>query len=113
MKMLPIKFLSIFFLLHFFGFACQTEQKEQIPKGILPPDKMESFLYDIHEAEAKILYAGLPQDTATALFRYMEKQVFKKHKVDTAQVYPSLAYYNQHPELLDSIYAKLLKKVGP
>ncbi len=94
----------------FFCHCSRTENNEKIPAGTLTPAKMQEFLYDIHSAEAKVMVSGIRQDSASALFHHMELQIMKKHKLDTSLVNRSLDFYNRHPELLDSVYAGLLKR---
>jgi hypothetical protein len=106
-----MKRIKSFCLVWLFLAACQEkEPQKKIPKNLIAPAKMEAFLYEIHEAEAKVLLSGIRQDSAAALYDFMEKKIIKKHKLDSGKINQSIQYYNQHPEKLDSMYAALLKR---
>ena len=91
-------------------FACKREEKkESVPAGILPPKTMAAFLGDIHNVESSLLLSGIRQDSAAELFKDLEKDLLKKHKLDTGKVNRSLKFYTTHIELLDSIYSMIGK----
>lgn len=85
-------------------FSCEEPKVNDKPKGLLPPARMMAILKDLHHQEAVLNLSGIRQDSAASLFKHLEKDLFKKHKVDSIQVMKSLEYYNQHIEVLDSMY---------
>lgn len=92
-------------------FACNSEEsKVQIPKNVLPIAKMERYLYDLHELEAKLQTSGIRQDTLSQLFPVLEKDLMKKHKTDTGMVKRSFRFYAKNIAMMDTIYTHLLKK---
>jgi hypothetical protein len=99
-----MKNLFFFILLMLVGFSCEKPPVDDRPKGLLPPAKMMALLKDIHHEEAALNLSGIRQDSAASFFKFIEKDLFKKHGVDSLQVMKSLEYYNQHIELLDSMY---------
>jgi len=107
MKNLILPFLVIFFILT----SCNSDQEKlKIPSNVLPMKKMEAYLYDLHLLEAKLQQGGLRQDTASQLFPRLEKEILKKHRIDSIQVDRSLKFYTAHIDKLDSIYTHLAKR---
>jgi hypothetical protein len=94
-------------LLFILFLSCGSEVKNEVPKNLIPAPKMEAFLRDIHQLESSLLLSGIRQDSANTLFKVLEKDIYKKHKLDSAMVGVSLKYYTENVELLDSIYRKL------
>jgi hypothetical protein len=91
--------------------SCQQEEKKtSIPAGILPPKKMAAFLKDIHQTESVLLLSGIRQDSSAELFKDLEKDILKKHKLDTGKVNRSLRYYTTNIEMLDSLYSMIGKE---
>jgi hypothetical protein len=85
------------------AFAC-TESQE-IPKNILAKQKITALLIDLHWSDAKIAQSAYT-NTDSAQYNYwlLEKDIFKRHKTDTATFRQSMAYYSSHPKLLEDIY---------
>ena len=89
--------------------ACgKRDRLENTPAGILPMDSMALFLRDIHDLESALLVSGIRQDSLQNLYRELEPGIFQKHHSDTAKVNRSLRYYTSDPELLDSLYHRVL-----
>ena len=83
------------------------EEKVTIPPGVISPDSMEAFLYDLHLLEAKILQSGLRQDSASALYIHLEENTMKKFGLDSAKLNKNLKYYTENIQRLDTIYQRL------
>jgi hypothetical protein len=93
------------------GMGCSD--KNSVPRGILPKDKMERVMWDMAQADQ---YAALylTKDSthidrkAETLRLYAE--VFRLHQVDPEQFRKSYRYYLDHPELnqllFDSVIAR-------
>lgn len=83
--------------------------KPGIPKNVIAPDKMELVLFDIHATDG---YIGLlpRQDTAKIVASSYYKGIYAKFDIDSAKYSRSLAYYYNHPEVLNLIYENLGKK---
>lgn len=87
-------------------YAC----KPGIPKDIIQPDKMEKVLFDIHITDG---YIGtiLNPDTAKMVASAYYKGIYKKFNIDSAVYNRSLSYYYHHPDVLKTIYDKLMKQL--
>jgi hypothetical protein len=91
--------------------AC-SESKE-LPKGILPEQKMVALLIDLHWSDAKIAQSAYT-NTDSAQYHYwqLESAIFKRYKTDTLTFRKSLAYYSQQPKLLEEIYAIVIDSLS-
>ena len=80
-------------LLVFFG-SCSDKTKIQKPENLIAPQKMEKIIYDLS------IMNGLRSATdKNELFEPIMNvaYIYKKHKVDSAQLAHSETYYSQHP----------------
>jgi hypothetical protein len=99
----PILILAVVFLA-----SCDEEKKTPPPpKGVMSQAQLVAFLQDIHKLESSLLMSGIRQDSASELYKEMEKEIYLKHKLDTGKVNRTLRYYTQNLELLDSLYKVL------
>lgn len=65
---------------------------------------MVSLLADVHVLEARVDGSGLPSDSARALFRQQQQQLFKRYEVTDSSFRQSYRYYAVHGKDLDAIY---------
>lgn len=82
----------------------------------LPQDKMENLLLDIQLAEVYSTMAGY--DTAqhitlknTDSLAKFYTEVLQHHQVSLEQFRQSLDWYRQKPDVLDTIYSKVMTKL--
>lgn len=86
---------------------------EQPPQNLLSKPKMVDVLVDIHIAEAKANRIQLRSyDSTQAYYRKLEREVFEKHKVDTAVYRMSYKYYMNHMKELDEIYTAVVDSLS-
>ncbi len=91
--------------------SCESEEKKVvIPNNVLPILKMEAYVGDLHELESKLQLSGIRQDTLSELFLVLEKDLMKKHKIDTGMVKRSFRFYAKNIELMDTMYTHLQQK---
>ena len=76
--------------------------KPSVPGKYLQPDEMEDVIYDIHLAQ------GMTKDTLDANV-YCDA-VLKKYGISRADYDSSMVYYYRHTDLMNKIYANLLKR---
>jgi hypothetical protein len=93
------------------GAGCSD--KNSVPRGILPRDKMEEVMWDMAQADQyAVLYlskdSGHIDQKAETLRLYEE--VFRLHKITKEEFRKSYHYYLDHPELnqllFDSVIAR-------
>jgi hypothetical protein len=83
--------------------------REQLPEGIIENPRMISILTDIHLVDSYVSSAAY--DTTTQPAKNYYKVVYQKYRVDSVEFQRSLRYYSRQPELLDTMYYQVLKKL--
>jgi hypothetical protein len=78
------------------------------PENLLPEETMVSILTDIHLTEARVMQMGLRSvDSSNIVYNRLEKQIFRKYKLDTAQYNASYRYYSTHPREMEAVYKEI------
>ena len=101
MKKLFLAFCSVALL------GC-SEEKAKLPADLLPPAKITSILADIHIAESRVELMRVSPDTANVVFKRLQKDIFKKHKVSEAEFTKTYNYYLDNIGALDKVYEGLV-----
>jgi hypothetical protein len=96
------------FLISLFG----CSNKEEIPVGIVEPQRMISILTDIHQLETEVASLKLTYDSSTALYKQQQQLLFDKHNVSDSVYTHSFEYYLEHVEMLDKIYAAVVDSLS-
>ncbi|MEQ8530671.1 MAG: DUF4296 domain-containing protein [Imperialibacter sp.] len=91
-------------------FGCSA--KEEIPVGIVEPQRMISILTDIHQLETEVASLKLTYDSSTALYKQQQQLLFDKHNVSDSVYTHSFEYYLEHVEMLDKIYAAVVDSLS-
>lgn len=93
--------------------ACSSND---LPKDILPPEKMRLLVYDMVRAD-ELINNRIIRDTTFDVNEQHKKlydQVFRIHKVGRAEFFKSFRYYQAHPDvnkaLFDSLVSYATKK---
>ena len=98
-----------FYYMSFYVFAACTPKEKEIPKDILPVNKMKLIVWDMTEAGAYAEYAKEKRkDTAVKTLNTASLAlVLKLHNITKEDFFKSFNYYQVHPllnkELFDSI----------
>lgn len=91
----------------FFMLFCFASCEVKMPENVIPPEKMEAFLYDYHLVQSMSgEYAA--NDFKEKLFY---DYIFKKHGIDRERFDSSLVWYNRYPKHLKKIYSNLEKRL--
>ncbi|MDB5247930.1 MAG: hypothetical protein JWQ40_2324 [Segetibacter sp.] len=92
------------------GFVFIACSSSPVPKGILPPERMQKVVYDIMQVD-EFMNNYVYKDTSIDLTKkrsILYKQVFKVHNTSRKEFYTSYKYYQQRPDiqkaLFDSLY---------
>ncbi|WP_345240434.1 DUF4296 domain-containing protein [Nibrella saemangeumensis] len=82
------------------------------PANLIPEEKMVNVLTDIHLAEAQVgkLALGSP-DSSAVVYKRLERDIFKKHKIDTTTYNQSYTYYSSRPKLMEQIYKQVVENL--
>ncbi len=103
---------TFFFLTVFILLACSSP----VPKGIIPPHRMQQIVFDLIKADEFINNFVVKDSTVNIKTRRISlyEQVFNIHKVSKDYFYKSYRYYQQYPDknkvLFDSLYAVANRK---
>lgn len=92
--------------------ACQKPEEVPVPQQLIPRDKMVSLLIEMHLLEARTDAAALPTDSARALFRQQQKNVYWRYEVSDSAFVQSYRYYATHEKDLDDIYATVVDSLS-
>lgn len=105
-----MKKLFLLLLLFYFLPACRNDQ--QIPRGVLPKDKMQAVMWDMLNASQYLSLYRLTKDTVnkTAESARIYGQVFQVNHITKAEFEKSYAYYRDHPTLMKVIMDSLNKR---
>jgi hypothetical protein len=91
--------------------SCKS--KNELPKGVLPPDQFQEVVWDLVRADQFITSYQLLKDSAldknTASIEWYNK-VLSLHKVTEADFKASVKYYQQRPAQLAVLMDSLSKK---
>ncbi len=73
---------------------------------------MADILADIHVAEARVGNLHLKSsDSSLLVYEKLEKDIWKRHRVDTLKYKESYAYYVSHPKIMVRIYEKVTSRL--
>jgi len=79
----------------------------------LSKEKLAEVLTDIHLAEARINEKHIgSSDSALVLFQGLERSIYKKHGVDSAQVNTSFDAFVKEPEEFLEMYQLVSEELG-
>lgn len=92
--------------------ACQKNDEVVPPQPLIPRDKMVSLLVELHTLEARTDAAGLPTDSARALFLQARKGLYRRFAVNDSAFVRSYRYYAIHDKDLDQIYAVVVDSLA-
>ena len=91
--------------------ACNPSNK--VPKGVLPPEKMETVLWDLLRSGNLVNNFILSKDSSLDKNQEHIKwinRVLTFHQVSEAEFKKSFSYYQQHPELMSVIMDSISKR---
>ena len=86
--------------------GCNTP--DRTPDTLLNELVMSNILLDVHLLESKINTLGKKGDTSFQIYDHFEKLILEKHGVDSLVYTQNLAYYLEHPALLEMVYKAII-----
>jgi hypothetical protein len=103
--------MRVLLFLSFFFYACSGSPS--VPKGVMPPKKMEAVLYDVIRADEMVDFLQMNDSTYRMFSRRTSfyDTIFQLHAVKKEDFQKSLTYYQGRPDLLKVILDDLQKKV--
>lgn len=87
-------------------------EKNKVPKGILPPQKMEVVLWDLIRADEFVLNYIVKDTSRNRKLESIKlyEQVFTIHGINKGKFQKSFLFYEKHPELLQPLMDTLEKR---
>jgi hypothetical protein len=92
--------------------ACSN--KPEVPKNILPPEKMEAVSWDLVRADG-LLSSTAAADTITPALdkrTQLYGEVLRIHGVTKETFRQSLQFYENRPDLLKIVFTKMVEKAN-
>jgi hypothetical protein len=106
-----MRYFILFALLSIGLLSCHKHNRTKIPADIIQPDSLVQVLTDVHILQAT-MQLGYPQtDSATTSQKAFEA-LWKKHHITESDYQKDMKFYSYHPELLDSVYDKVLSNLA-
>lgn len=84
--------------------------KSDVPKSVLPKEKMEDVMWDMLRADEFVKEYMLARDSSlrdTAEYIKMYERIFRLNKTNRGQYAESFTYYRNHPKLMKEILDSL------
>ena len=103
------KHITLFFSALLLFAACKNEKT---PPGIIKQDKMTNLLIAVHIVDGSVYNIDPQPDSLYKLATGKYKATFKKFGTDTGTFNKSIKYYSQHPDLMEAMYANIIKKLS-
>jgi len=101
--------MRFFFLLSVFLIACSGSS---VPRGVLPPEKMEAVFYDVIRADELVDFRKMIADSTYKQFSNrtaLYDTIFQLHSVRKEAFQKSLRFYQSRPDLLKEILDAMQK----
>ena len=99
-----IRIIALFSILLMIGCS-----KSPVPKGILPPDKMEAVVGDVIKVD-EFINNFILKDTLVDVKKKrteLYEKVFLLHKTTRKDFYNSFKYYQAHPDIQKALFDSL------
>ncbi len=96
-------------LKYFVFIVCLFSCHSSVPKDVLPPQKMESVLWDVMQADEMADYYSGKDSSFRSLSKHVDyyQKIFAIHTISKDDFTKSLAYYEDHPNTLKAILDSL------
>lgn len=92
--------------------ACQRPEEVPAPVDLIPREKMAPLLADLHVLETQVENSRLPPDSAKALFREQQHDLFWRWQVTDSVFQRSYRYYTIHNKDLNELYQAVIDTLG-
>lgn len=100
-----------YFLALLLALACSSE-KEEKPAFLMTKEQMVAFLIDTHLTEGNLQTIKINRDSLALIFHEMEKDLYAKHGIDSAQFMMSYHFYLHEVEELSEIYDAVIDSLN-
>ena len=91
--------------------ACNLTGDAQ-PDNLIPEPQMAAILMEIHLAEGRVSRLGIStSDSSNIVYKRLEKQIFRRLRVDTSAYTKSYIYYSSHPRQMEAVYKQVIENL--
>ncbi len=97
-------------LLVFVVLLASCSSKNDIPKGVLKPEKMQLVLFDMIRAD-NFAFDYITKDTSKkpeAELAKLQQKVFAIHKISRTDFYKSYEFYKAHPNIMEPMLDSMI-----
>ncbi len=105
-----MRYFVVFALLSLFLLSCHKHSQIKIPADIIQPDSLVQVLTDVHIMQATVQLGYTQNDSLFATQKAFQS-LWKKHHMTQDDYDKDMKFYSYHPELLDSVYEKVLSNL--
>jgi len=91
--------------------GCHKHTSTKIPADIIQPDSLVQVLTDVHILQAT-MQLGYNQKDSINNSQQAFQSLWKKHHMTQSEYEKDMKFYSYHPDLLDSVYEKVLSNLG-
>ena len=102
--------MRILFFIVLVSLVVACGSKSDVPKSVLPKEKMEDLMWDMLRADEFVKEYMLARDSSlrdTAEYIKMYERIFRLNKTNREQYAESFTYYRTHPKLMKEILDSL------
>lgn len=102
--------MRILFFIVLVSLVVACGSKSDVPKSVLPKEKMEDVMWDMLRADEFVKEYMLARDSSlrdTAEYIKMYERIFRLNKTNREQYAESFTYYRTHPKLMKEILDSL------
>jgi hypothetical protein len=103
--------ITCVFFISFILYSCSDNG---LPRGVLPPAKMQAVLWEFMQADvlttdfiAKDSSKDLPLENSK-----LQAAIFTSHNITRRTFYDSYAYYEKHPERFRGVLDSIIERKG-
>ena len=75
-------------------------------------EQMVAFLIDSHETEGRLQTIKIHKDSLNLIFQDFEKELYRKHQIDSSQFLQSYHYYLDQVDELGEIYDAVIDSLS-
>ena len=103
----------IFVIVITFFWSCGSKPEVEIPDDILEKEKFKQILTEFHLLESYVEDQYSNGDTALAVFKKLELELYEKHQLNQADYLRSYNFYLKNPyKLMDPIYEEIVNDLS-
>ena len=105
-----MRYFIVFALVAIVLLSCHKHSRVKIPADIIQPDSLVEVLTEVHILQAT-MQLGYTQNDSLFSAQKAFQTLWRKHSMTESDYQKDMKFYGYHPELLDSVYEKVLSNL--